>query len=304
MTTEVATRPAGGLVTTPAEAAALAPSPEAAMEYARRCAVALATVLEPAGMTTAVGGDRRHVRVEGWQTLAAMTGHTARVAWCREYQHAERGEGWEARAEVLDGLERIVGAGEGMCLRTEKRWRDADEYAIRSMAQTRAISRALASVLRHVVVLAGFEGTPAEELPGEREPAQRGRRQSARGRTSEADARLALKRGRWQELRERGLDDSALAALLTEAGIPNSDALLDEATFARALALVAEASEALARQPGASEDPPTGDTAPDGGAAAPPADPGESAGGADGQTSIDDEPGEDARGPYSGGEHS
>ena len=62
--------------------------------------------------------------------------------------------------------ERSRTAAESMCSRDEGHWKDSDEYAIRSMAQTRATSRALASVLRLVVSLAGFSGTPAEEMGG------------------------------------------------------------------------------------------------------------------------------------------
>lgn len=301
----------GGPLPTPAEAASLAPSPEQAIDYARRCAQALATVLDPAGMTIAVGGDRRHVRVEGWQTLGAMTGHSARVVWCREYSDADRGDGWEARAEVVDGAGRVVGAGEGMCLRTEKRWRDADEYAIRSMAQTRAISRSLSSVLRHVIVLAGYEGTPAEEMPAE-DPGprgRRGRRETAQDRLDADARRLAEKRRRWESLRGQGLDDSDLAALLTGNGIPNSDALLEDATFQRAQDLVREAAEALARDerpaPAADAASATDRTAGDGAAsttkgtadAAPPEDGDQDQG--DGSPEADD----DARGPYSDGDH-
>lgn len=244
---------------TPAEAAAIAPSPEQAIEYARRCATSLASVLGPAGMTVDVGGGRKHVRVEGWQTLGAMTGHSARIVWCREYDHAERGSGWEARAEVLDGLGNVVGAGEGMCLRTEKRWEKADEFAVRSMAQTRAISRALSSVLRHVVVLAGYQGTPAEELP--QEPAAQRARRQAPGQRPVEDPAQAEKRRRWQELRDSGLDDHDLASLLTGSGIPNSEALLDDAAFQRAKELVDQAVGArLAReqQDAASEAPEEG----------------------------------------------
>jgi hypothetical protein len=42
-------------------------------------------------------------------------------------------------------------------------------YAIRSMAQTRAISRALRAPLGQIIVLAGYEATPAEEMPADEE---------------------------------------------------------------------------------------------------------------------------------------
>ena len=44
-----------------------------------------------------------------------------------------------------------------------KRWND--QHAMVSMAQTRATSKALGQVLRWVPELAGYAGTPAEEMP-------------------------------------------------------------------------------------------------------------------------------------------
>lgn len=123
---------------------------------------ALKAVLVEKGMIQRIGPSE-HVRVEGWQTLGAMLGVVPVVAWTRKLER-----GWEARVEArtLDG--RVVGAGEAECLRDEANWRDSDDYAVRSMAQTRATSKALAGPLRFVITLAGFSGTPAEEMHGVR----------------------------------------------------------------------------------------------------------------------------------------
>lgn len=110
-------------------------------------------------------GDKNHILVEGWQTLGAMLGVTAVCEWTRPLEN-----GWEARvlAQTLDG--RVIGAAEAQCLSTEgKPWNTAEGYAIRSMAQTRATSKALASVLRFVATLGGYDGTPAEEAEGTRQ---------------------------------------------------------------------------------------------------------------------------------------
>lgn len=70
----------------------------------------------------------------------------------------------------MDG--RVVGAAESMCTRSEKEWgpnpsrgKPRDEFALRSMAQTRAIGRALRAPLGQIVVLAGYEPAGAEEMP-------------------------------------------------------------------------------------------------------------------------------------------
>jgi hypothetical protein len=52
-------------------------------------------------------------------------------------------------------------------LAAERKWKNADPYAIRSMAQTRAIGRALRAPLGQIVVLAGYEPAGAEEIPSD-----------------------------------------------------------------------------------------------------------------------------------------
>jgi hypothetical protein len=58
----------------------------------------------------------------------------------------------------------MIGAAESMCMRDEPNWRGKPNYAIRSMAQTRAGGKAIRSVFAWVAVLAGYSGTPAEEM--------------------------------------------------------------------------------------------------------------------------------------------
>jgi hypothetical protein len=133
--------------------------PVQVLQEAKRVADALKVVLVEQRMIQNISG-KEHVRVEGWQTLGAMLGVVPVVAWTRRLDR-----GWEARceAQTLDG--RVIGAGEAECMKDEARWRDADDYAVRSMAQTRATSKALSGPLRFVVTLAGYEATPAEEIP-------------------------------------------------------------------------------------------------------------------------------------------
>jgi hypothetical protein len=79
----------------------------------------------------------------------------------------DAGDGIVAHVEArtLDG--RIVGAADGECSRAERRWKDRDPFALRSMAQTRGISRALRAPLGQIVVLAGYDPAGAEEMPSE-----------------------------------------------------------------------------------------------------------------------------------------
>ena len=59
-----------------------------------------------------------------------------------------------------------VGWGESSCSRGETSKAAQEDFAIRSMAETRAQSRALGAPLKFVVKLAGYETTSAEELDG------------------------------------------------------------------------------------------------------------------------------------------
>jgi hypothetical protein len=134
--------------------------PNEVLRQAQKIADLLAGVLKEKGMLAKIS-ERDYVRVEGWLTLGSMLGVTPVNVWTRRLE-----DGWEARVEArtLDG--RVIGSAEAMCLRAEENWKEAEEFALRSMAQTRATSKALASVLRFVVTLAGMEGTPAEEMAG------------------------------------------------------------------------------------------------------------------------------------------
>lgn len=160
---EVVDEPGQELVQAPAPAGNLmgTDDPVEVVEKASRVATALKGVLEKQGLTSNIQG-RSYVRVEGLQTLATMLGVTSVCVWTRKVD-----DGWEARSEVrtMDG--RVIGAAEAECLRSERTWKKRDDYAVRSMAQTRASAKALRSVLAFVVSLAGYETTPAEEMPGQ-----------------------------------------------------------------------------------------------------------------------------------------
>jgi len=118
-------------------------------------------------------GESDHVFVEGWTLLGSMLGVFAEVEWSRPIQSETMDRsGWESRAVARTLAGRTVGAAESMCSRSESKWRGADDYAIRSMAQTRAVSKALRLPLGFIMELAGYSATPADEMPDK--PAGRG----------------------------------------------------------------------------------------------------------------------------------
>lgn len=154
--------------------------PVEVLQRAGAAATALSDALKRQGMTTKIQG-RDHVNVEGWQTVGSMLGVYPVKEWVRELPWPDeltealqkqkamgRVYGYEAsyRAQRADGA--VVGSGEGTCSRGEvKPWLDRSDNALRSMAQTRATSRALKSPLGFVVTMAGYTATPAEEMPDE-----------------------------------------------------------------------------------------------------------------------------------------
>jgi len=153
--------------------------PVEVIEKATKVANALKAVVVKQGLITTIKG-REHPRVEAWQTLGAMLGVFPVKEWVRPLPWPspvpgklrdmhDRGMtfGFEASfvAQRPDGA--ILGGGEAACMRTETKWCDSDDYAVRSMAQTRATSKALSAPLRFVMSLAGFETTPAEEMEGQ-----------------------------------------------------------------------------------------------------------------------------------------
>lgn len=116
---------------------------------------------------------KKYVGVEGWQAIAIAHGC---AAGSRDVERVEGGV--RAVGEVrrmCDGI--VIATAEGFVGEDEPTWfggvsrgktlpKRAD-YAIRAMAQTRAISRACRSAFAHVVVMmkAGLATTPAEEVP-------------------------------------------------------------------------------------------------------------------------------------------
>jgi hypothetical protein len=135
--------------------------PVAMIEAATRSAEALAGVLEKQKLFKDIKG-KRHVLVEGWTLLGSMLGVFPVCVWTHKLE-----DGWEARVEARTRNGDVVGAAEAECLRSESMWKNRDDYALRSMAQTRATSKALRQPLGFVVELAGFNATPAEEMPAE-----------------------------------------------------------------------------------------------------------------------------------------
>jgi hypothetical protein len=162
---------------------------------ARAIAQELHGIVTEAGLSVSMGGGREHLRVEAWCACGALVGVTPRTAWCRPSDDVPGVPGYTARVEVVrlsDGA--IIGAAEADCYADEVQRKKSDgrywfrwivnspdyeevptalpssyalnRHALKSMAQTRGTSKALAQVLRWIAVLGGYSGTPSEEMTG------------------------------------------------------------------------------------------------------------------------------------------
>lgn len=142
--------------------------PEAVLAEAAKAARALARVLESKKDKVMINGVQ-YLEFEDWQTLARFYGVTAKVIATTPVMSptakVDTVIGYEARAVAVrpDGTE--ISAAEAMCLNDERNWEDKPLFMLRSMAQTRACAKALRNILGWVTILAGYEATPAEEMP-------------------------------------------------------------------------------------------------------------------------------------------
>jgi hypothetical protein len=105
-----------------------------------------------------------YVNVEGWQYAGGYLGIIPVITDTKDLSQDKTYKYW-ARCELRNlQTDKVVGIGEAICSNKESRKRGFDEYAVFSMAQTRAIGKAYRSLLGWLMKVAGYEGTPAEEM--------------------------------------------------------------------------------------------------------------------------------------------
>ena len=139
--------------------------PAVVLQEAKKAADALRDVIANKKRPVIFNGEQ-YLEFEDWQTIGRFYGVTVKIAATRPVNFGDV-IGFEAEAIVLHtGSGREVSRAEAMCLNDERNWKDKPLFQLRSMAQTRAGSKALRNVLAWVVVLAGYKPTPAEEMDG------------------------------------------------------------------------------------------------------------------------------------------
>jgi len=170
----------------------LARKPEAIVAEARMCSEALLAAVKRNGWAIAFQeGGKEHLYFEAWSFLATMYRVTPRVKETRLVQIGEV-TGYEAFAEafhVPSGV--VISTADSMCLDDEERWSDRPVkewrnnpqtgkrervatgeftpvplFQLRSMAQTRAMAKALRGPFSWIIAMAGYAPRLAEDMTG------------------------------------------------------------------------------------------------------------------------------------------
>jgi len=141
--------------------------PEAQLDYAQKAAKALMKRVEAKPRKVTING-RQYLEYGDWQTLGRFFGATVGTDWSRPIERNGAVAGYEARA-IVHQHGAVISAAEASCFRAERNWSNRDEFALRSMAQTRASGKALRNAFGWVAELAGYASTPAEEMTSDEE---------------------------------------------------------------------------------------------------------------------------------------
>lgn len=115
------------------------------------------------GLVVKIQG-RDYPQVEAWQYAGLLLGLFPRVL---SVENLSTDGEYKYRAEVAvvkAQTGETVAVGVGICSNKESKKRNFDEYAICSMAQTRATGKAFRLLMGWMFKLAGMETTPAEEM--------------------------------------------------------------------------------------------------------------------------------------------
>ena len=181
-------------------------NPETVLTEAKQAAQALIKVVNMKPKKVVFNGET-YLEFEDWQTVSKFYGCTTKIISTNLVEF-DGVRGFEATAVVLDRHQNEIGRVDSMCLSDEANWGDVPVYEwkdeldekgqkiwierngkrvpkakkvevsrapkplfqLRSMAQTRAQVKALRSIFSWVVVMAGYQPTPAEELTGNEFP--------------------------------------------------------------------------------------------------------------------------------------
>ena len=111
---------------------------------------------------------KSYPKVDWWTTVGMSLGLFP-VEVSNEQRPSQEEIAYLAVVEVRYG-DHVITRASAICSSAEPLWRDSPEFAIRSMATTRATGKAFRLGLSGLAVMAGLEPTPAEEMTHRQEP--------------------------------------------------------------------------------------------------------------------------------------
>lgn len=216
----------------------------------------LADFIKQQHMSTNIQG-REYVLAEGWSFMGAMLGvapRTVRVSDLRDSEGLL--VGFEANVELMTRDGSVVGGAIAECSRAERNWSDRDDFALKSMAQTRATGKAYRMAFGFVMKAAGYEATPAEEMVVDADTRNNAR---ATREPRPPVARPAEQKFAWRDSLQRAMADHSVTGDDLEAFLgdrPSAERIqqwLDENPAKNVIVLVQECAAAKRQQASGAE---------------------------------------------------
>lgn len=133
---------------------------------ATKVASSLKNVIKTQGLSVEItnkkGQTNEYVTAEGWEVLGTMLGCTPYVEEVVEIPSAHKAKFcYKATVSIRQG-DVVLSRAFAIAERNE---RQKDRHSVYSMAQTRALGKAYRMALSWIIKMAGYEPTPAEEMP-------------------------------------------------------------------------------------------------------------------------------------------
>lgn len=134
-------------------------------EQAKQAADALVAFVNSNNLSINIAG-KRYLLVEAWQFIGMQMCLTEIVRTCDQVAPFEESDEikYKAEVEIINQQGTVMSRGFAWCSNKEQKKKSFDEYAVASMAQTRAIGKAYRNKFAWIVKMAGYEGTPADEI--------------------------------------------------------------------------------------------------------------------------------------------
>ena len=140
---------------------------------------------------------KAYVNVEGWQYAGSRLGILPVIDDLINISLDNSEIKYQAKVRLLNlKNQQTVGSGFAICSNRENGKRNYQEFAIASMAQTRAIGKAYRNILAWIIRAAGYEPTPAEEMDYMTEPSvekRKGNKSRAASPSGQTDVKNSKK---------------------------------------------------------------------------------------------------------------